>query len=812
MADTTLIPVEQYIEKYLPDASLIRSETLRDVLKYMYRYIAGADDPESEFNTINNILNALFGSTTIPNLEEQLGTSNFLDFLLQGTTPKGINLPNGETLANYITGETGTTNSELEIGLQEILFVRETYKSQGSNVFNAQRVYVVTKPPGRYGKPTSAEVLPLTREDFFLLSDTSLSSGGGGSGGSLLKTVENVSPDLSGNISLLKKDNTPFVGSEPEDSVTVEYLARIPNMTENTKPPIILAGITGLEKVIDFNDLLFAYLQDATRIQKAKLEYAIHGYVYNEVFTEINREDIQAGPVIIDVIAPVVRVLGLYIDGVLLEPEQYEVESPLYEAPPNSTIKIFSLPEIYLDKPKYKVTAKIGYALTDVVMLSEGDLFPVNDSDESTHVWVLGNNNINRSLVCRDLNILNNVTLIKGNQITANGKLYIAENCSFYLEDRAYYINYNEHEEDEIIGTMRAIGSVQFGKLERLQLSFRSSLLHPTTSTVRQTSPRTLYNRFTEYRNNQWELLFQSDSDDKEWGLYDGYNIRTPNNLATGQYTDFAFDLIGKHVKKTGTITSTSEWTSIGNPFTSRLKLLGKGGLFDLNPNLQLVYVWTNISTSSTNARNYSIISRLGCTGGVRPDAEGDLTYIDTTTGFLVGLMDDTTTLNIPNSAQAGYEYNRATIYNDLGYPRIIKQVKRPRNIIAFNEVVYSEKMIDADRGSYGRTGSPSYLNLGSLVEIDGNKYYGDQQPINLPIINLRSESKIGIFIVTDEVGEYRFSISETYFMDNYDIYLYNKVTEERTLMVTSETEVIINKVSGGPDVNEDYELIIIPR
>ena len=205
MADNNLtnkfIPVPLMIDEKLPDSSLIRSETLREVLKYMYDNMEGGGSGGSS-EAITSLIKQIFGGEIIPEIQDELNSASILEHLKKGITPKYINLSQGLSIDNYITGIVTSNNNTFEILTNEIVFIKEYYKTvPTSNNYDAQRTYVVVKTPGVYGKPTNSETKPILKDEFGLIADGLVLQ----NSSDIVKTVENVKADNRGNISLLKK-------------------------------------------------------------------------------------------------------------------------------------------------------------------------------------------------------------------------------------------------------------------------------------------------------------------------------------------------------------------------------------------------------------------------------------------------------------------------------------------------------------------------------------------------------------------------------------------------------------------------------
>lgn len=195
------VPVKKFIDDNLPDASLIRATTLREVLKYMFDNMEGGGSGGSS-EAITAIIKQVFGGEIVPEVFDEIGSESILQHLKKGVKPKYIELPQGLTIGSYITGVMTTNNNTLTISNNEIVFIKEYYKTNPQvNKYDAQRTYVVVKPTGTYGKPTNENVLPILKEEFGLIADGLVIQ----NSSDIVKTVESVSPDASGNISLIKK-------------------------------------------------------------------------------------------------------------------------------------------------------------------------------------------------------------------------------------------------------------------------------------------------------------------------------------------------------------------------------------------------------------------------------------------------------------------------------------------------------------------------------------------------------------------------------------------------------------------------------
>ena len=226
------VPVEEYIEQQLPDSSLIRAERLRDVLKYIYANTEGGGGGSPE--VINAIIKQVFGGTNVPEVQDELGSPSILDHLKKGITPKYVTLPQGVSISTYITGESSNVNSTIEVLNNELIYIREYYKTDTNvDVYDGQKVYVLIKGPGKYGKPLTGNTKPVLRSDFGLISDGLVVQGQGG--GSAVKSVEDTSPDARGNISLLKKVVRWEDSNINDDQATFNMVPAVNTSTGKTK-------------------------------------------------------------------------------------------------------------------------------------------------------------------------------------------------------------------------------------------------------------------------------------------------------------------------------------------------------------------------------------------------------------------------------------------------------------------------------------------------------------------------------------------------------------------------------------------------
>ena len=239
------VPVKNFIDNNLPDESLIRASTLREVLKYMFDNMEGGGSGGSS-EAIISIIKQTFGGEIVPEVIDEIGSISILEHLKKGIKPKYIELPQGLTIGSYITGVMTTNDNTLTINNNEILFVKEYYKTNTQiNKYDAQRTYVVVKPTGTYGKPTSAEVLPLLQEDFALIADGLILQ----NSSDVVKTVEGVTPDTRGNIPLIKKTLLWAKENSEDDENEYTELPAINPITGETV--FIKRGEVGKVKTVD---------------------------------------------------------------------------------------------------------------------------------------------------------------------------------------------------------------------------------------------------------------------------------------------------------------------------------------------------------------------------------------------------------------------------------------------------------------------------------------------------------------------------------------------------------------------------------
>lgn len=134
-----------------PDNSKLRVYVFRDFFVDLVDLIY--NQPGSSANDYEQFRQQVFGTLDDPELEEKLNSSSLLEFLLEGVKIKNINLPDGSSINDYITGL--GTQDDLDkyftVKPNEVVIFKFKVKQNGTNTFNGYETYIFKGGNGNFG-------------------------------------------------------------------------------------------------------------------------------------------------------------------------------------------------------------------------------------------------------------------------------------------------------------------------------------------------------------------------------------------------------------------------------------------------------------------------------------------------------------------------------------------------------------------------------------------------------------------------------------------------------------------------------------
>ena len=138
------------IERDLPSNSRVRMIMFRKLLKDIVDLIF--NQPGNSTNDYEGFRNQVFGTTGDPDLQGKLNSSSILGFLMKGLKTKFIELPDGVTINDYISGTPLMNNLYFEVKPDELLFIKQKVKKLETNIYNAFEIYIFNAGAGKWGR------------------------------------------------------------------------------------------------------------------------------------------------------------------------------------------------------------------------------------------------------------------------------------------------------------------------------------------------------------------------------------------------------------------------------------------------------------------------------------------------------------------------------------------------------------------------------------------------------------------------------------------------------------------------------------
>ena len=159
------------IERDLSSNSRVRIIMFRKLFKDIIDLIF--NQPGNSTNDYEGFRNQVFGTTGDPDLQNKLNTNNILSHILKGLKAKLIQLSDGVTINNYISGEVLVNNLFFEVKPDEILFIKQKVKKPESELFDSFEIYVFNGGAGKWGRNGTSNpdntINPVYENNFILI-------------------------------------------------------------------------------------------------------------------------------------------------------------------------------------------------------------------------------------------------------------------------------------------------------------------------------------------------------------------------------------------------------------------------------------------------------------------------------------------------------------------------------------------------------------------------------------------------------------------------------------------------------------------
>lgn len=159
------------IERDLSSNSRVRMIMFRKLFKDIIDLIF--NQPGNSTNDYEGFRNQVFGTTGDPDLQNKLNTNNILSHILKGLKAKLIQLPDGVTINNYISGEVLVNNLFFEVKPDEILLIKQKVKKPESELFDSFEIYVFNGGAGKWGRNGTSNpdntINPVYENNFILI-------------------------------------------------------------------------------------------------------------------------------------------------------------------------------------------------------------------------------------------------------------------------------------------------------------------------------------------------------------------------------------------------------------------------------------------------------------------------------------------------------------------------------------------------------------------------------------------------------------------------------------------------------------------
>lgn len=159
------------IERDLPSNSRVRMIMFRKLFKDIIDLIF--NQPGNSTNDYESLRNQTFGTTGEPNLNDKLGYSSILEYLTKGVTTRLLELPDGITISNYISGNPILTNLYFEVKTNEVLIIKQKVKKPETEIYNAFELYMFTRGAGKWGRVGTSNpdnnINPVYENNFILI-------------------------------------------------------------------------------------------------------------------------------------------------------------------------------------------------------------------------------------------------------------------------------------------------------------------------------------------------------------------------------------------------------------------------------------------------------------------------------------------------------------------------------------------------------------------------------------------------------------------------------------------------------------------
>lgn len=134
------------------------------------------NQPGSTVQDYENLRNQIFGTLDDPQLQQNLGQSNILSYLLQGLKVKFIELPTDVNISSYVSdyGLNPAVDTFFTVAPNETLFIKQKVQNNDADIYDGWQIYVFKKGAGKWGvknqNSTATDIKPCYMADFVLIS------------------------------------------------------------------------------------------------------------------------------------------------------------------------------------------------------------------------------------------------------------------------------------------------------------------------------------------------------------------------------------------------------------------------------------------------------------------------------------------------------------------------------------------------------------------------------------------------------------------------------------------------------------------